>query len=261
MLNYLVFGSADNPTLLFLHGFMGSSADWVEIAQQFSAEYHIIIPDLPGHGRSHFSEAAHFAMPAAAQQLIDILDKENIETCTPIGYSMGGRVALFLATQFPQRVAKLLLESSSPGLKTAEERAARRKWDESVAQKISEQPLPQFLADWYAMPLFDSLRRHPHYANIVAGRAANDAAQLALSMRHMGTGSQPSLWPAWQNLEIETLLLVGELDKKYVGISAEMASLNSHATAMTLPAVGHNAHAENADQFISILKSFIAEEN
>jgi 2-succinyl-6-hydroxy-2,4-cyclohexadiene-1-carboxylate synthase len=69
-------------------------------------------------------------------------------------------------------------------------------------------------------------------------------------MRQMGTGSQPSLWGEWEDLAVPTLLLAGELDQKYVGISAEMHALNPHSHRSIIANAGHNTHFEQSQAFI-----------
>jgi 2-succinyl-6-hydroxy-2,4-cyclohexadiene-1-carboxylate synthase len=249
MLHFEQSGSAENPPLLFLHGFMGINRDWSPVINQLSDQFHCIAVDLPGHGQSQFDDPALFSMPAAAGMVIELLGYLEIDAVALVGYSMGGRLALYLAVHFPEHFTSLILESASPGLRTAEERQTRQKWDASIAHKLETQPLPVFLDDWYAMPLFNTLRSHPNYGKVRQRRLANDPTQLALSMRQMGTGSQPSLWDEWVDLAVPTLLLAGELDQKYVGISAEMHTLNPRAHRVIIPNAGHNTHFEQNQAF------------
>ncbi len=248
ILNFHEWGNKSQPAMLMLHGFIGSGADWTTVAQALP-EYHAIAPDLPGHGRSHSTRSAAFSMEAAADSVIALLDAQEIDRCALVGYSMGGRLALYLAVHFPERFDRLVLESSSPGIADSAERDARQQWDHQTAAKLTSQPFDDFPADWYAMPLFASFRAHPDYPKVLMKRLENNPRQLALSMQKMGTGSQPSLWEAWAGLAIETLLIVGELDEKYVDISAEMLSQNPRAQRIIIPNTGHNTHFENPATF------------
>lgn len=256
VLNYFVWGDAAGRPIVMLHGFMGSGADWAAVAERIGG--YVIAPDLPGHGASLRDDSAEFTMPAAANSIIALLDQLNISHCILLGYSMGGRLALYLATHYPDRFTKLILESSSPGIDNSAERSARKTWDTQIAQSLISQSLIAFLSDWYAMPLFNTFRQHPDYAQAFARRMQNDPQQLALSMQMMGTGSQPSLWDAWARLSVETLLVVGELDTKYVGISADMQQRNPSAQRVVLSGLGHNTHFEDADRFANAVSGFIA---
>ena len=92
-------------------------------------------------------------MDGAAEYLAALLDNEALPRAGVVGYSMGGRLALHLALRHPDRVGKLVLFSASPGLKTEDERTARREVDLQRAAEI-EEDLGGFLRRWYRMPLF-----------------------------------------------------------------------------------------------------------
>ncbi len=260
---YRRWGSADNPALLLLHGFMGSGADWDALGTALAGDYYVLAPDLPGHGRSVFadsadsSDSADYSMPSCANAIISLLDQLAIERCHLLGYSMGGRLALYLVSHFPERFKTVLLESASPGIAEQAQRAARQRWDEQIATQLETLPLSAFLQDWYAMPLFDSLRAHPQFAQMVAQRLQNQPQQLARSMRAMGTGRQAPLWEAWESVAVPILLLVGEWDQKYVGISAEMAARNRHARVEIVANAGHNVHFEQPASYLILVKQFL----
>ncbi|MCO5192455.1 MAG: 2-succinyl-6-hydroxy-2,4-cyclohexadiene-1-carboxylate synthase [Anaerolineae bacterium] len=258
MLHYELTGSAEKPSLLFLHGFIGSCRDWKPIIGRLQDHFHCIAVDLPGHGQSRCDDPLQFAMPAAAAAVIELLDYLAIGVGGLVGYSMGGRLALYLAVHFPARFSHLVLESSSPGLRTAAERTTRRSWDEAMAHKLETMPLPAFLEQWYAMPLFTSLHGTAEFATMLQKRLENDPAQLVLSLRQMGTGSQPSLWTEWAQLTMPSTLIVGELDAKYVGISAEMHKLNPHSQRIVIPGTGHNVHSEQPQRYAAAIADCFA---
>lgn len=247
---------ADKP-LLTLHGFMGVGGDWLGLSDGLDGR-RLIAPDLPGHGCSLNDDSAEFSMSAAAASVIALLDRLHVEQCALLGYSMGGRLALYLAVHYPQRVTHLILESSSPGIAAVADRDKRKAWDASIAARLRTEPFDAFLDSWYAMPLFATFRQHARYDAALAMRLQNDPRQLALSMEQMGTGSQPSLWAAWREIGLPTLLLVGEHDEKYVRISAEMHALNPAADRIVLPGLGHNTHFENGDLFAQTVNGWLA---
>jgi 2-succinyl-6-hydroxy-2,4-cyclohexadiene-1-carboxylate synthase len=158
-LNYQVSGDRRSPTILFLHGFMGSSADWRGPIAALGYRYFCIAVDLPGHGASLGMPPDKYTIEGATRTVIGILDElERVRTIIA-GYSMGGRLALYLALRYPERCAGLFLESASPGLENAGERAARRAADESKAGRLESGDFEAFLQDWYRQPLFAYLTR------------------------------------------------------------------------------------------------------
>jgi 2-succinyl-6-hydroxy-2,4-cyclohexadiene-1-carboxylate synthase len=241
-----------------MHGFMGSSEDWRPIVYHFEDRYYCVAVDLPGHGASTDVPAAAYAMEGTAQALCDVLDTLRIQRCTPIGYSMGGRTALFFALQFPERCERLVLESASPGLATQEERAARRGVDEARAVRLESEGMPTFLDDWYRQPLFASLLRKGDYVRqMLQRRVRNDAHALARSLRGMGTGQQPSLWERLPTLQVSTLALAGALDGKYVDLARRMAVRSPRLRSTMIADAGHVIHAERPARFVEVVSSFL----
>jgi 2-succinyl-6-hydroxy-2,4-cyclohexadiene-1-carboxylate synthase len=258
-LRYTTTGPVDAPPLLLLHGFMSSAAEWQEIAERLSGEYRLLIPDLPGHGASTTLPYPHaYTMPGAARALLALLDAESIDRCAVASYSMGGRLALYLALRHPERVERLLLESASPGLATGKERAARRAADEQLAQRLETGDLREFVEDWYRQPLFATLARdEPLLHRTIEARLQNDPRELARSLRAMGTGSQPSLWEELPGLNVPTLAVVGEEDAKFAALARDIEAVSHPSWAATVKEAGHVAHSEATETYISLLRSFL----
>ena len=138
-------GATDKaPALMFLHGFTGSGRDWTETVEALP-DCRCILVDLPGHGRSAGCPPDLYPMPRAALALLAVLDDLGVGQCIPVGYSMGGRLALYLALTHPDRCLALVVESGSPGLASKQERESRRQWDESKASELERQGLYAFL--------------------------------------------------------------------------------------------------------------------
>jgi len=257
-LNYEVFGDRRSPAVVFLHGFMGSSADWREIMAVIGDHTFRIAVDLPGHGASLGLPPDTYTIEGATRDVIRTL--EGLEVVRPVvaGYSMGGRLALNLALRYPERCAGLFLESASPGLERSSERAARRAADESKAERLESGDFEAFLRYWYGQPLFAPLARDEDLLyRTVEARRRNDPGELARSLRGMGTGSQPSMWGELEHLSVPTLAVAGGLDEKYAGISSRMASINPRLKSAVVPGAGHTVHAETPAAFISLLWRFV----
>src|SRR5690606_10540568 len=145
--------------------------------------------DAPGHGASG---AARLAWPDAVDALAATGGRG-----TWIGYSMGGRLALGVALAHPQLVERLVLVGASPGIADPGERAARRAGDEALARHLLAVGLDAFLDEWLAQPLFAGLTADEAQRS---ARRTNTADGLAAALRDLGTGTQPDLWPALDDL-------------------------------------------------------------
>jgi len=257
-LTYDVLNPSGHHTILFLHGFMGSGRDWEVVASSMS-RFRCVLVDLPGHGGSLGLGEEHYTMHGAALAVLDVLDGLSISTCDLVGYSMGGRLALFLALMAPKRWRRVVLESASPGLRTAEARAARRDVDAERAEAIVAD-YPAFLQRWYQQPLFASVTHYPGLCKqMIARRLANDPTELGRSLDGMGTGQQPSVWGNLPDLAVPTHAIAGALDPKYVALAHEMAACSPNLHATIVPQAGHNVHAERPGAYLTALSKLLNE--
>jgi 2-succinyl-6-hydroxy-2,4-cyclohexadiene-1-carboxylate synthase len=258
--HYKIQGSRDRPVILFLHGFLGDCHEFDAVISHFSDRFCCLSFDLPGHGLTEVSGGDRdYTMPNTAQAIILLLQELQISRCRLVGYSMGGRLALYLALHFPHYFTQLVLESASPGLKTPEAQAQRAESDRRLAAELETTDLSTFLTRWYNQPLFASFRLHPEFEQICERRSHHHPAAIAQSLRHLSTGCQPSLWSHLSQNQLPLLLLVGEQDPKFTTINAEMATTCPTAQLRIIPGCGHNIHIENPQKFAQALGQFFSD--
>lgn len=257
-LHYTLSGDPRHPALLFLHGFMGSAADWDGVVSRLEGSYHCLSVDLPGHGSSLGLPPETYTADGMARALRGLLGEIGLRRPAVVGYSMGGRLVLYLALRYPESCGSLFLESASPGLPTEEERAARRELDKQWAQRLETGDLRGFLEDWYRQPLFDTLARdEPLLQRTIEARMENEPRELARSLRGFGTGTQPSLWEELPGLRVPALAVAGEEDARFVRIAGRMAEASGKLRAAAVPGAGHNAHAEAPGAYLGLLGEFL----
>jgi 2-succinyl-6-hydroxy-2,4-cyclohexadiene-1-carboxylate synthase len=249
-------GDSQKHPVLFLHGFMGDRTEFHEVMQSLSIQYYCISIDLPGHG-TQLSNHGNYTIADTARSLIEFLNALQIEKCHLVGYSMGGRLALYLVLHFPEYFLQVVLESASPGLKTVVEQSDRLQSDLRLAERLKTEDFRLFLRRWYEQPIFASLREHPNFEKLFDWRSQNDPVALARSLRHLSVGCQPSLWEKLSENKIPLLLLVGELDAKFVNINTEMSNLCQSAKLEVVPHCGHNIHFEDTNLFIEKIEYFL----
>lgn len=237
---------------------MGSSADWLDVTSALEDRFRCIAPDLPGHGASLGLPSGSYSFEGAARATVRTMDDLDVGRATFVGYSMGGRLALYLALRYPRRCAGLFLESASPGLEDAAVREARRRSDEEKAARLESGDFEEFLVDWYSQPLFASLaRREGLVEATISSRRGNDPAELARSLRGMGTGTQPPLWGELAELEVPALAVTGEFDQKFVALARRMAGTSPNVRAAVVPGVGHNVRAEDPGAYLDLLEGLL----
>ncbi|HEX9152563.1 MAG TPA: alpha/beta fold hydrolase [Flavobacterium sp.] len=98
--------------LLILHGFLGMSDNWKTLGAQFASDFQVHALDLRNHGRSLHSEA--FSYEIMVQDVFEYCQAHNLENINIIGHSMGGKVAMLLATKHPKLVDKLIVADIGP---------------------------------------------------------------------------------------------------------------------------------------------------
>ncbi|WP_060788441.1 2-succinyl-6-hydroxy-2,4-cyclohexadiene-1-carboxylate synthase [Geobacillus zalihae] len=249
----------EGEPLLLLHGFTGSADTWRPLAP-FWPDFRVMAVDLLGHGRTEApKDARRYRIEHAAADLAALLDEWGVEQVNVLGYSMGGRLALAFAVWHPHRVRRLVLESSSPGLKTEEERRARREADEALARKIETEGVRAFVDDWEKIPLFATQQALPDSvrAAIRRERLRHTATGLANSLRGMGTGVQPSFWERLGELAMPVLLVCGENDEKFCRIAAQMHERLPNSELVCVPDAGHAIHVEQPGIFAKIVSEFM----
>jgi len=205
-----------------------------------------------------------YTMDKVANALLAHLDVCGMETCALVGYSMGGRLALRLALECPDRFPVAVIESAAPGLRTEAEQDARREHDYALAKRLETMgndgaDFRQFLEDWYRQPIFASLEDQPETVEkLIADRLRfNNPIELAAALRGMSVGTQESLWDQLPACKTPTLLIVGEKDRKYRMLAEEMAALAPTMAVEVMADCGHNVHVENPEGYTALLKHFL----
>jgi 2-succinyl-6-hydroxy-2,4-cyclohexadiene-1-carboxylate synthase len=254
-----VYGSGQ--PLILLHGFTGRIENWAEQIALMEGHFQVVAIDLLGHGKSAKpSDASRYRMEHAAADLLAIMDVLGLDKPVLSGYSMGGRLALYTAVNYQDRIRALILESASAGLRTEQERAARVLSDHTLASQIQKAGLRKFIDAWEKQPLFASQARLSleKRSQLRVLRLQNSAEGLINSLRGMGTGVQPSLWAQLPDLQMPVCLIVGEEDRKFWRIGWEMFSLLPNAQLHILTQSGHTAHLEQPESYSQVVLGFMA---
>ncbi|MBS6056974.1 2-succinyl-6-hydroxy-2,4-cyclohexadiene-1-carboxylate synthase [Mixta calida] len=229
------------PTLVWLHGFLGSADDWLSVQQAFP-DWPMLSIDLPGHGGSRSQRVSGF--DALCEQLNATLRHHQIRKYWLIGYSMGGRVAMYYACRAAlPGLCGLVVEAGHPGLSDERERQARLAHERRWIARFRDVPLTTTLEAWYRQPLFAELCARQR-SELVAQRGAGHGPSLAAMLHATALSRQPNLLPELRELKVPFSYLCGEWDSKFLQL-AQQARLPLH----TIAAAGHNAHRASPVDF------------
>jgi pimeloyl-ACP methyl ester carboxylesterase len=103
--------AGSGPALVLLHGIGASSATWSGLIPMLAERFHVIAPDLLGHGDSD-APRADYSVAAYACGVRDLLALLGVERATVVGHSLGGAIAAQLTYQYPELVERLVLEAA-----------------------------------------------------------------------------------------------------------------------------------------------------
>jgi 2-succinyl-6-hydroxy-2,4-cyclohexadiene-1-carboxylate synthase len=256
------YGETQKPrqTLVLLHGFTGSAASWSALLPLLAVPgRRIIALDLLGHGHADApADPTRYGIVCCQADILATLNSLGVQSreAMLLGYSMGGRIALY--TAFSGFFRALILESASPGLATEAEREQRRQSDNALAARIESVGVEAFIDYWEKLPLFASQNNLPAEtrAALRTQRLDNRASGLANSLRGVGTGAQPALHERLPTLDLPTLLLAGELDAKFCQIADQMARSIPQASLHLVPGSGHAIHLEQPALFAGLVNEF-----
>lgn len=244
----------EGKPLLILHGYFGMGDNWKSLATKFSQmnfEVHLI--DLRNHGRSFHSEVFNYEVMVA--DIYNYITANNLEKISIIGHSMGGKLAMAFATQYPSIVEKLVVVDISPkyyvphhneilaALNAVDfsKQKTRKLVDVKLAEYIEEVGVRQFLLKsvfWKEKGVLD------FRFNVKALTANNKEVGKELAAKAIYLG--PTLFLSGENsqyIKEEDVLLI----KKHF----------SNAVIVTIPRAGHWLHAENPGSFFDEVSRFL----
>ena len=230
-----VHGSGE--PLVLLHGFSGSSQDWLPTLHLWDSRFQFIIPDLRGHGRSA-ALTTNFRHDDAAVDVLALLDLLGIKKVNGVGISGGGNVLLHLATMQQDRIRAMVLVSATSHF-PEQARAIMRNYRDSLP--------PQ---EW------ERLRRtHP-------GGDGQIESILASVQAFADSNDDLQFTPAdLATISARAWIVQGDRDPLYpVEISREMARSIPNAQLSIVPGGGHGpVFGEHWPQFVRDASAFLME--
>jgi len=244
-LHYLDWGNHGAPQVVCVHGYTSSAQAFNAPARHLRERFHVIAPDVRGHGESAWSPDGAYQYRDQAADLAAIADQLGLERFSLIGTSMGGIIAMTYAEAHPERLAHLIINDIGPDAETGSQR---------ITQMVGSRP------DQFAT-LEDAMAYRRQVSLIVAGRSFEDQEELArgvlrrrgddrwvwkMDPRYIqqrvaqGPPVRPPLWPVLQALPCPTLVVWGEdSDVLSVSQARRMAETLPKGQLVSVPGVGH----------------------
>jgi len=226
-----------------VHGFSQHGDSWDELRALVPGDDRWLRPDV---------EAATLA--GAEAELLALWEREGVECTDLVGYSQGGRIALFVAANHPHRMRTLTAIGAHAGFDPGQ-RASRHEADLALADRIEREGIDWFAAYWAGLPLFAGLaRRGPAVLErLDAARRRNDPGRLAAQLRGMGAGVTEPFWDRLSRIDAPALIVAGAEDERYVAYAARLAGALPRARVAIVPDAGHATHLERPAAVAALL--------
>jgi 2-succinyl-6-hydroxy-2,4-cyclohexadiene-1-carboxylate synthase len=251
-------GPREDVPIVCLHGFLGCAEDWRGLIDALSPVRRCVAFDLPGHGaRPEPIQPGPTSFVEAVAGIADRLEAAGVDRFDVLGYSMGGRLALGLVAEAPERVRRAVVVGGSPGIDDEIARRTRKREDDFRAREMGRGPFEDWLDAWYAQPLFDGVRAAPAYPAMRARRLTGRPDALAQALRALGPGVQPPLAHRLKQTTVPLLLVAGALDRKYVALNRGLAAAGATIRDLVVPGAGHAPHLETPDAFLTAVREFL----
>lgn len=234
----------EGSPLLLTHGYAATARMWREQLGSLGQGQRAIAWDMRGHGHSSSPpEPAAYAVDACVDDMAAVLDAEGAKTAVVGGLSLGGYVSLAFWIAHPERVRALVLVDTGPGFR---QDAPRDAWNRGVT-KIAKRLEDQGLA--YLDGLGDEVSAADHAG--VEG--------LVLAARGILTQRDGAVMQALADIDVPTLVVVGENDRPYHAASEYMAQKIPGARKVVIPGAGHAVNLHQPRLFDAAVEDFLAD--
>jgi len=266
-LHYSDWGNADAPLMLLVHGGRDHGRSWDLIARSLQPHFHVLAPDLRGHGDSDWTRGGSYALTEYVYDLSRLVRSAQAQQVTIVGHSMGGMVGLIYAGTFPQQVSALVVLDGVTVLPTAKRVPAHEriaKWAGQLDQLEAREPRRYRTIEEAAAQMRAHNTRLPaelvqHLAAFGVRRNQDDTyswkfdpCQRAMVPHRLSPEDHVSLW---SRIACPTLLLHAE--ESFLESPAGVAGHFPQARSQTIAGAGHWLHHEQPDAVLGAIRTFL----
>ena len=273
-LHYLDWGNPGAPVLILIHGGLEHARVWDALAQQLRTDWHVVVPDLRGHGDSDWSSGGAYTIVDMVPDIAALVTALGDRPVTLVAHSLGGNVAIHYTALFPERVERLCVIEGlgfSPKVRARRDEKSRREqlreWVDK-ARALDQQGARSYPSVAAAV---QRLREHdPLLSQQLAeyvceqGMRQTEDGQWRWKYDHLirgnGAAEVASVEPSdlWQVIQCPVLLMYGT--ESWASNPEHDGRLQHFAQArvVTVDKAGHNLHHHQPEVFMAHLREFLA---
>jgi len=271
-LHFVDWGSEENPPLLLIHGGRDHARNWDWVARALRDEYHVIAPDLRGHGDSAWSVGGQYTLPEYVLDISQLIDVLGLAPLRILSHSMGGAVSLFYAGVFPQKVHKLVAIEGMGIPDEVKARMDREIWDLTASwikgvREVSKRTPRRYATIDEAAARMQG--ENPHLSTEQArhltthGVARNedgtfswkfDNSNRPIFPQRLPPGTQEKLW---QRIDCPTMLIHGNESWHGDPAADGRADHIPNSTVVGFDNAGHWVHHDQLNPFLDTVREFL----
>jgi pimeloyl-ACP methyl ester carboxylesterase len=274
-LHFVDWGNEDKPPLLLVHGGKDHARSWDWVARALRRDYHVIAPDLRGHGDSSWAIGGQYTAPEYVLDLAQLIDALDLAPVRIVAHSLGAAVSLFYAGVYPEKVRKLVAVEGM-GMPDAVFQYLREKeiwelvdgWIEKVRDCSRRQPrrypsIDEAAARMQTENAFLSPEQARHLT--VHGVARNEDGTFSWKFDNSNRAFYPirpdhdTTHRLWERISCPTLLVHGT--ESWHGDPREDGRVDFFRDARVLgfEKAGHWVHHDQLDGFLRATAEFLAD--
>ncbi len=274
-LHYADWGNHEAPPLILLHGGRDHCRNWDWTAEHLRKDWHVICPDLRGHGDSGWSRTGYYPIISYVYDLAQLVHQLELSPVTIVAHSLGGNITLRFAGLYPDQVRKLVaIEGLGPSPKIMDRRAQQPfydhwlEWIEHKRKAASRTPRKYESFD-------AALKRMQEENSYLSEAQARHLTLHAVMQNEDGTYSwkfdpHVHVWPPddfspnqveqlWGRITCPTRLIYGNDSWASNPVrDGRIEYFGDNVSVTDYDRAGHWVHHDRFDDFIAEVKGFIA---
>lgn len=273
-LHYVDWGNEGAEPLLLVHGGRDHCRNWDWVAQRLRDRYHIIAPDLRGHGDSAWAIGGGYDMGAYIYDIAQIVHQKGLAPVTIISHSMGAGIALNYCGAYPDAVKKIVaIEGLGPSPAVMAEQASRsvdqrlRDWIEDRRKNSGRSPRRYATLDEaYARMAEENPHLSPEQARhlTIYGAHQNEDGTYSWKFDNhsrwgLGGLSHADQHYLWSQITCPVLLMRGEESWASDPIADGRIQHFKNARLVNFEGAGHWVHHDQLEAFMAEVEGFLAE--
>lgn len=272
-LHFVDWGNPTAPPLLLIHGGRDHCRNWDWVARELRRDFHVIAPDLRGHGDSAFSPSGDYAMSAFLYDIAQLVHQQALAPLSIVAHSMGGSIALRYAGLYPETVARLVaIEGLGRSPRMEAERAKRTpeqrltRWIEATRDLAGRLPRRYASID-EAVARMQGENKHltPAQARYltVHGVSQNEDGTYSWKFDNYVRSEAPADLPTadlhhlWSRITCPTLLVYGAESWASNPVDDGRIRHFRNARVETFEGAGHWVHHDRLEAFVEMVRGFL----